>query len=179
MVLSCIDSRTPTELVFDLGLGDIFSIRIAGNVISAKVLGSMEYGCAVAGAKLIVVIGHTQCGAVTAAVNLASTQVNAEQATGCQHLQPIIQEIQKAIDPKTYQQLAGCPDADKSDFINAVACRNVTHTVEAILQQSRTIHQLVQDGRIAVVGAMYDVVTGRITFFTDEATGLQCTDVER
>lgn len=75
---------TRTELVFDLGFGDIFSIRIAGNVISQKVLGSMEYGCAVAGAKLIVVIGHTQCGAITAAVNITGSSVDAEQATGCQ-----------------------------------------------------------------------------------------------
>ena len=103
VLLSCIDSRTPSELIFDLGLGDIFSIRIAGNIISQKVLGSMEYGCAVAGAKLIVVVGHTQCGAVTAAVKLAGSQANAEQATGCQHLQPIIREIQSAIDVPSCQ----------------------------------------------------------------------------
>ncbi len=173
VVLSCIDSRTPSELILDLGLGDIFSVRIAGNVISAKVLGSMEYGCAVAGAKLIVVIGHTQCGAVTAAVNLAGSQLNAEQTTGCQHLQPIIHEIQQAIDPETYQHLTGCPDAERADFINAVACRNVSHSVASILRQSRTIHQLVQDGRIAVVGAMYDVVTGRIVFFENETAANQ------
>jgi carbonic anhydrase len=173
VVLSCIDSRTPSELILDLGLGDIFSVRIAGNVISPKVLGSMEYGCAVAGAKLIVVIGHTQCGAVTAAVNLAGSQMNAEQATGCQNLQPIIQEIQQAIDPETYKYLAGYPENERADFINAVAARNVSHTVASILQQSRTIHRLVQDGRIVVIGAMYDVVTGRIAYFENETSANQ------
>ena len=169
VVLSCIDSRTPTELIFDLGLGDIFSIRIAGNITSQNVIGSMEFGCAVAGAKLIVVIGHTQCGAVTAAVNLAGSLEKTEQATGCQHLEPIIHEIQQAIEPQSYQHLELWPDNEKADFINTVARRNVSRSVERILQQSRTINRLVQEGRIAVVGAMYDVVTGRIDFFPDEA----------
>lgn len=172
VVLSCIDSRTPSELILDLGLGDIFSVRVAGNVISPKVLGSMEYGCAIAGAKLIVVIGHTQCGAVTTAVNLAGSRQTAEQATGCQHLQPIIQEIQQAIDPQVHEQLTDRPDQENAEFINAVACRNVFRTVDSILKQSRTIHQLVHEGRIAVLGAMYDVVTGRIAFFPEEGAGL-------
>lgn len=171
VVLSCIDSRTPAELILDLGLGDIFSIRIAGNVTSEKVLGSIEYGCAVAGAKLVVVIGHTQCGAVTAAVNFAGSQANVEQATGCQHLEAIIHEIQLAIDPQSYQRLEQLAEPEKADFINAVSRRNVSHSVERILQQSRTLNQLVQDGRIAVIGAMYDVVTGRIDFFPDEVSG--------
>ena len=165
VVLSCIDSRTPAELIFDLGLGDIFSIRIAGNITSPKVLGSMEYGCAVAGAKLIVVIGHTQCGAVTAAVNLAGSSETAEQATGCQHLEPIINEIQLAIDPQKCHSLARCSESERADFINTVARRNVSLGVELILKQSHTINQLVREGRLDVVGAMYDVVTGRIDFF--------------
>ncbi len=173
VVLSCIDSRTPTELIFDLGLGDIFSIRIAGNITSQKVLGSMEYGCAVAGAKLIVVIGHTQCGAVTAAVKLTGSTANAEQATGCQHLEPIIREIQKAIDPQLCQRMEQWSDKEKSDFIDAVARRSVSQTVERILQQSRTINQLVHEGRIAVIGALYDVVTGRIDFFTESSASTQ------
>lgn len=173
VVLSCIDSRTPSELIFDLGLGDIFSIRIAGNVISPKVLGSMEYGCAVAGAKLLIVIGHTQCGAVTAAVNLACTQQNAEQATGCQHLQPIIQEIQKSLGPEFHNCLPGLSKLENDAFVNTVACRNVLHTVESILKESRTLSQLVKDERIAVVGAMYDVATGHIAFFTEESAAFQ------
>ncbi len=168
VVLSCIDSRTPTELIFDLGLGDIFSIRIAGNITSPKVLGSMEYGCAVAGAKLIVVIGHTQCGAVTAAVNLAGPESNTEQATGCQNLDPILKEIQNAIAPQTRAAFDRLDANNKSDFINEVSRRNVMHSVQRILEQSRTIKQLVEEGRIEVLGAMYDVGTGRIDFFSQE-----------
>ncbi len=171
VVLSCIDSRTPTELIFDLGLGDIFSIRIAGNITSPKVLGSMEYGCVVAGAKLIVVIGHTQCGAVTAAVNLAGSLENVEQATGCQHLEPIIHEIQQAIDPQSANRLEHLTANEKTDFVNVVARRNVIHSVARIMAQSHTINRLVQEGRIEMLGAMYDVVTGRIEFFRHETVG--------
>ncbi len=173
VILSCIDSRTPAELIFDLGLGDIFSVRIAGNISSAKVLGSMEYGCAVAGAKLIVVIGHTQCGAVTAAVNFVGSQTNVEQATGCQHLEPIIHEIQNAIDLPSCQHAEHWPEQQRANLIDAVARRNVMHTVECILRESRSINRLVQEGRLAVVGAMYDVVTGQIDFFTEEEAGVQ------
>ncbi len=169
VVLSCIDSRTPSELIFDLGLGDIFSIRIAGNIISPKVLGSMEYGCAVAGAKLLVVIGHTQCGAVTAAVNLAGSKQSAEEATGCQHLEPIIHEIQQAIAPGSSLKLDGLAEDKKVEFVNTVATRNVEHTVRSILAESRTIQRLVEAGQIVVVGAMYDVVTGQIKFFSDDS----------
>ncbi len=168
VVLSCIDSRTPSELIFDLGLGDIFSIRIAGNITSPKVLGSLEYGCAVAGAKLIVVIGHTQCGAVTAAVNLSGSPETAEQATGCQHLESIIHEIQLSIGPQDCQPLEPRPEQEQADFINTVARRNVALSVELILQQSRTINQLVREGQLAVVGAMYDVVTGELDFFPNQ-----------
>ena len=171
VVLSCIDSRTPTELIFDLGLGDIFSIRIAGNITSPKVLGSMEYGCVVAGAKLIVVIGHTQCGAVTAAVNLAGSLENVEQATGCQHLEPIIHEIQQAIDPQSANRLEHLTANEKTDFVNVVARRNVIHSVARIMAQSHTINRLVQECRIEMLGAMYDVVTGRIEFFRHETVG--------
>src|SRR5262249_6633059 len=95
VVLSCIDSRTPAELIFDLGMGDIFSVRIAGNVASRKVLGSIEYGCAVAGAELIPVMGHTRCGAVSAAVDLACSPGTVAEATGCAHLEHVLHEIQR------------------------------------------------------------------------------------
>ena len=168
VVLSCIDSRTPAELILDLGLGDIFSIRIAGNITSPKVLGSMEYGCAVAGARLIVVLGHTQCGAVTAAVNLACSKANAEQATGCQHLEPIISEIQLAIDQDSCDRMEQLSASQQAEFVDSVARRNVALSVQIIQQQSRTISELVREGRLAVVGAMYDITTGKIDFFTDE-----------
>ena len=154
IVLSCIDSRTPAELIFDLGMGDIFSARIAGNISSRKVLGSLEYGCAVAGAKLILVMGHTRCGAVTAAVDFASTDGTASEATGCQ----------QAIDPPTLLRIATLSPAEKRPFVDDVARRNVSRVVEEILRESQALGNLVRDGRIAIIGAMYDVATGKIEF---------------
>ncbi len=169
VVLSCIDSRAPIELIFDLGVGDIFSVRIAGNVTGQKVLGSVEYGCAVVGAKLILVMGHTRCGAVTAAVDLFRSTETAAETTGCQHLESIIEEIQQSIDPLAFQGIEQLTEPERESFINAVARRNVLHAVEMILRQSPTLEALVRGGRIAVVGAMYDVVTGDIEFLTDSA----------
>ena len=97
-VLTCIDSRIPSELIFDLGLGDVFSVRIAGNIVSDRIIGSLEYACQVAGAKLVVVLGHTQCGAVTAAADLLVEGVTAAEKTGCEHLDAVTNEIQAAID---------------------------------------------------------------------------------
>lgn len=170
VVLSCIDSRTPAELLFDLGLGDIFSIRMAGNVTSSKVLGSMEYGCAVAGAKLILVMGHTRCGAVTAAVELACTHNNAELATGCQHLQPIVADIQQSIEEATCNRVRSANPAEKNALIDRVARRNVEREMARIVEESDTIRGLVESRRIAVTGAMYDVSTGAIEFL-DESPG--------
>jgi carbonic anhydrase/SulP family sulfate permease len=167
VVLSCIDSRSPAELVFDLGLGDIFSVRIAGNVTSGKVLGSMEYGCAVAGARLILVMGHTLCGAVTASVDLACSTVNAEQATGCQHLESIVRDIRQSIDVDQCRRIQHATAHERETFVNAIAQRNVIRTVRTILDESRTIRELVQSGRIAVVGAMYDIASGNIDFFQE------------
>ena len=164
VVLSCIDSRTPAELIFDLGMGDIFSVRVAGNISSRKVLGSLEYSCAVAGAKLILVMGHTRCGAVTAAVNFAASQGSASEATGCQHLDPIVHDIQRAIDPPTLQLIAHQSPSEKSPYVDDVARRNVSRVVEQILDESQALGDLVRAGRIAIVGAMYDVATGNIEF---------------
>ncbi|MBI2808650.1 MAG: bifunctional SulP family inorganic anion transporter/carbonic anhydrase [Planctomycetes bacterium] len=168
VILSCIDSRSPAELIFDLGLGDIFSVRVAGNVISPKVLGSMEYSCAVAGAKLILIMGHTQCGAVTASVNLTCSAKSAEQATGCQHLEPIIQDIQHSIDPTICQRLDQFSDGDREAFIDAVARRNVQHALKQVIEQSYAIARLIREGKIAVVGALYDVASGQIELLSDE-----------
>lgn len=167
VVLSCIDSRTPTELIFDLGVGDVFGVRVAGNITSPKILGSIEYGCAVAGAKLVLVIGHTRCGAVSAAVNFACTTTTAAEATGCKHLDPIIRDIQRAIEPDVCPILEHMQPEKKQEFIDTVARGNVRRTVEEILSQSETIANLVRQGRIMVVGAMYDVATGDIEFLTD------------
>jgi carbonic anhydrase/SulP family sulfate permease len=167
VILSCIDSRTPAELIFDLGMGDVFSVRLAGNVTSPKVLGSVEYGCAVAGAKLIVVMGHTRCGAVTAAVELFGPPPKTAAAPVCQHLESIVQEIQLSVAPLARPGLDKLLGPEKESFVNAVARRNVLHSVEVMRQQSRTLDQLVREGRIEIVGAMYDVVTGDIEFLTD------------
>jgi carbonic anhydrase/SulP family sulfate permease len=164
VVLSCIDSRAPTELIFDLGVGDILSVRIAGNVTSRKVIASVEYSCAVAGAKLILVMGHTRCGAVTAAVDLITSTKSAAEESGCQHLEHIIDDIQLSLDPQECRGLKQLSASAKQSFVDAAARRNVSHTVENILQQSQTVSRLVRDGRIAIVGAMYDVVTGDIEF---------------
>ena len=169
VVLSCIDSRTPAELIFDLGIGDIFSVRMAGHVTSQKVLGSLEYGCNVAGSKLILVMGHTRCGAVTAAVNLACHRQSAEQVTGCQHLESIIHDIQLAIDPPLLPLLESATDEEKAVMIEVVAIRNVELCVSRILDESNTIRRLVDEGRVAVVGAVFDITTGKINFLQDHS----------
>ena len=165
VVLSCIDSRSPAEIIFDLGLGDIFSVRIAGNVVSHKVLGSIEYGVAVAGAKLIVVLGHTMCGAVTASVNLACTRKNAADATGCQHLDSIVADVQESIDYEDCLLLANASEEVRSEYIDRVTRANVCHSVDEITRSSDTIRKLVTEGKILLVGAIYDVTSGKIEFF--------------
>ena len=171
VILSCIDSRTPAELVFDLGLGDIFSVRIAGNVTSRKVLASAEYGCAVAGAKLILVMGHTRCGAVTAAVNLICGARTAAEATGCQHLDHIVNDIQQATELGACRGAEQLPAAEKERFVDTVARRNVVRVVDRMRSESQTLDGLVREGRIVIVGAMYDVATGQIEFLTGPEPG--------
>lgn len=165
VVLSCIDSRTPAELVFDLGLGDIFSVRIAGNIARDKVLGSMEYSCAVAGAKLILVMGHTSCGAVNAAVDLICSHKTAAEATGCVNLDSLISEIQLSVDMKTCKQPDQWLAGEKSAYANEVSRRNVLRTMRMIRERSSTLDGLVREGKIAIVGAMYDISTGQVSFF--------------
>lgn len=171
VVLSCIDSRTPAELVFDMGLGDIFSVRVAGNVLSPKVLGSMEYGTAVAGARLIVVMGHTRCGAVTAAVDFTAVG-SAVDATGCQHLDHILKDIQRTVDREACERATKLPPDRKIAFVDDVARRNVLSVVRRIVEESDTVRKLVDERRIAVVGVLYDVGTGKMDFMLDEAIGL-------
>jgi carbonic anhydrase len=171
VALSCIDSRTPVELIFDLGMGDIFSIRIAGNITSRKVLASAEYGCAVAGAKLMLVIGHTRCGAVSAAVKFLGSPLTAAEATGCQHLDSIVNEIQRSADGITSQTSSEPSSTEAVAIVNTVARNNVLRVVKEIRRQSRTLDGLVQDRRLAIVGAMYDVVTGGIEFLVEDGLG--------
>lgn len=163
-VLSCIDSRTPTEMIFDVGLGDIFCVRIAGNVTSQKVLGSLEYCCSVAGAKLLLVMGHTRCGAVTAAVNCACASENASQVTGCEHLDSIVNDIQISIDRDSCRGVGVLNPEEKQRYVDTVARRNVLTSIQSIIQRSNTLSNLVREGRIAIVGGMYDVTTGEIEY---------------
>ena len=164
VVVSCIDSRAPAELLFDTGLGDIFSVRIAGNVTGLKVLGSVEYACAVAGAKLVLVMGHTRCGAVTAAVDLYGTVATVTEATGCEHLDEIIDVIQSSIDDSAGVRLATATPEERQEFTNGVARRNVERAVKTLLNESKALSLLVAAEKLAVVGAMYDVVTGDIEY---------------
>ncbi len=155
VVLSCVDSRTPTELIFDVGVGEIHSVRIAGTVTGQKVLGSVEYGCAVAGAKLVVVMGHTHCGAMLAALNSVASDIPAESG----NFGRIIDDLRKSFGS------LGPADVD------AVSRRNVGRVVGSITRESAVLAALVQSGRIAVVGAMYDVATGNLEFLPDGEFG--------
>lgn len=171
VVLSCIDSRSPAELLFDLGLGDIFSIRVAGNVVGPKVLASMEYGTAVAGAKLILVLGHTRCGAVTAAVQFHDAKRPVSEISGCQHLEHILKRIDESIDDTEKSHGLSAHDSNES-HIDDVIRRNVTHSVRNILEASETIRKLVADRQIAVAGAVYDVSSGEVEIIPESVAGL-------
>ncbi|MBX3301790.1 MAG: bifunctional SulP family inorganic anion transporter/carbonic anhydrase [Nitrospira sp.] len=169
VVLSCIDSPTPAERVFDLGMGDIFSVRIAGNVSSREVIASAEYGCAVAGAKLILVMGHTRCGAVSEAIKLLSSSRTGVKTTGCEHLDSIVNDLQQAIDPAMCRTLHEPSSEEARALIDSVARRNVGRVIEQLQKQSRTLDGLIRNGQIAVGGAMYDVVTGEVEFLCGDA----------
>lgn len=165
IILSCIDSRAPTEMIFDLGLGDAFTIRIAGNVAREKVLGSMEYACMVAGAKLVLVMGHTGCGAVQAAVQLMITGKNANELTGCEHLDVLLGEITKSVDPQELVSAKSWSPQELKSYADSVARRNVLHTIQVVMEQSHTLEKMRQEGKIKVIGALYDISTGSLEFF--------------
>ncbi|MFC5625285.1 carbonic anhydrase family protein [Algoriphagus winogradskyi] len=152
VVLSCIDSRTSAELIFDQGLGDIFSIRIAGNIINNDILGSMEFACKLAGSKLIVVLGHSKCGAIKG----ACAGVKTGNLTG------LLEKINPAIDEVKNEM----PDTDQTDpeFINAVEKQNVICMMDTIIKESPVLKELFESGEIGMVGSYYDVETGEVSF---------------
>lgn len=168
VVISCIDSRTPAELILDLGLGDIFSIRVAGNVATPDVLAGAEYGCAVAQARLILVLGHTRCGAVTTAVQLNGSSQSIAEATGCENLDHIIHAIQQAAIPASEATVEARPAAERDQLVDTVARQNVLQVTTVLREKSRTLTGLVKEGRVVVVGAIYDVATGEIEFFEND-----------
>ncbi|MFM1821976.1 MAG: hypothetical protein RI967_242 [Planctomycetota bacterium] len=161
-ILSCIDSRSPAELLFDLGLGDIFSVRLAGNIASEKALGSMEFACKVAGAKLIVVLGHTRCGAVKATCDFVAKGGDVAKETGLTNLPSITDPISEAVRLETTTREGR--DSSNEAFVDRVAALNVRNTIQWILANSPTLAEMARTGEIAVVGAMYDVATGRVEF---------------
>lgn len=178
VVLSCIDSRAPAEMIFDVGLGDVFSARIAGNIAEEGLLGSMEYACVVAGSKLLVVMGHTSCGAVNAAVDLLCSQKKAAEATGCGNLDGLVTEIQQSIDPAACKQPDQWQPGEKAAYANEVARRNVVRTIQVIRERSQALDKLVSEGRIAIVGSLYDVATGQVRFFQTPHSSISKLDVE-
>lgn len=151
-ILTCMDSRVPAELIFDQSIGDIFNIRVAGNVVSQHILGSLEYTITVAGAKLIVVMGHTGCGAVKSACN----HVMMENLSG------LLREVKISIPQELTEN--DNRTGENESFVNKVAVLNVYRSVQQLLEQSSTIRQLEAAGAIKIVPAMYDVSAGKVNF---------------
>ena len=165
-VLGCIDSRAPVEHIFDLGLGEAFVGRIAGNVARDKMIGSLEFACGVAGAKLLLVLGHTSCGAVKAAVELKASNRSAADATGCDHLDELVEVIQGSIDPKESMGFLEWTPEKKKSYADAVAKKNVFATIAYLKMNSKILDRLVREGKIMIVGAMYDVESGKVEFLS-------------
>ncbi|WP_432740372.1 carbonic anhydrase family protein [Methylobacter sp. G7] len=157
IILSCMDSRTSVELIFDQGLGDVFSARVAGNVINDDILGSMEYACKLAGSKLIVVLGHSHCGAIKGAC--ANVELD--------HLSGLLHKIKPAVDAVQAEEY-GKISASNNELVQKVADKNVRMTVEQIKSKSPLLNTLLKSGEIDIVGGMYDIETGKVKFYTPD-----------
>lgn len=145
-VLSCIDSRVPAEVVFDQGIGDLFSVRVAGNIVNEDILGSIEYACGVAGSKIVVVMGHTKCGAVTAAC----------QKVEMGNITALLSKIKPAI--------SAVETKKGSAEVEEVAIANIEHSIEEIKAKSIILSDLEKEGKIKIVGAVYNVDDGKVEF---------------
>ena len=157
VVLSCLDSRQPIEIVLDQGIGDIFSARVAGNVLDDDLLGSLEFACKVSGAKLIAVIGHSDCGAIKGAVD----DVELGNLGGLLNkIKPAISAVPAGNQPRTSSNAA---------FVNAVAAANVRLVLQQIRDRSPVLRELLDTGEIGLVGGMYDLSTGKVEFYHDAA----------
>lgn len=152
IVLSCVDSRIPVEHVFDCGVGDVFVARVAGNFVNADILGSMEFACKVAGAMVVLVMGHEMCGAVTGAIN----QVELGNLTS------MLAKIEPAV--ASVVESGAARDGSNADFVRQVAERNVQLNVARIRDESAVLRELEQSGQIKIVGAMYRINSGEVTF---------------
>ena len=157
IILSCIDSRTSAELIFDQGLGDIFSVRIAGNIINEDILGSMEFACKIAGSKIIAVLGHSGCGAVRGA---------------CDHVEmgnltALLAKIRPAVDDET--TVTENRNSANSEFVDKVTLLNVKRTMKSIMQRSTIIKEMVDKKEILLVGGIHELSSGEVTFYSDPA----------
>lgn len=152
-VVSCIDSRIPTEVIFDQGIGDIFNARVAGNFVNEDILGSLEFACKLAGSKVIVIMGHTSCGAVKGACDHAKLG----------NLTQMLDKIMPAVD-STETSHEEVRNSSNLDFVNRVAVKNVALTIENIKAQSSVLNEMFESGSIDIVGAIYDVKTGKVDF---------------
>ena len=155
IILSCIDSRTSVELIFDQGLGDVLSVRIAGNIINEDILGSMEFGCKILAAKIIVVLGHSSCGAIKGA---------------CDHLEmgnltALLSKILPAVDAETSVTINR--DSSNEEFVEKVAAINVRKTVHAIIERSPILKEMILKGAIEIIGGNHDIASGEVCFYDD------------
>ncbi len=159
VILSCIDSRTSAELIFDQGLGDVLSVRVAGNIVNEDILGSMEFGCKLAGAKIIVVLGHTKCGAIKGA---------------CDHVEmgnltALLSKIRPAVEDElqTKENRTG----GNSVFVENVSAINVKRTVTAIMERSQILREMIESGKIGIIGGTHDITSGMVTFYLEPMAG--------
>ncbi|MEP7336285.1 MAG: carbonic anhydrase family protein [Acidobacteriota bacterium] len=157
VILSCIDSRTSCELIFDQGLGDIFSIRIAGNIVSSDVLGSLEFACKISGSKLIVVLGHSSCGAIKGA---------------CDHVEMgNLTELLAKLQPAVYEERTVINSEERNSknaqFTENVAAINVRRSVKSVVSRSYILEQMIEKGEIAIIGAKHNLETGAVDFYDD------------
>lgn len=154
-ILSCIDSRVSSELIFDQGIGDIFSARVAGNFVNEDILGSMEFACKLAGTKLVLVLGHTACGAVKGACDDAKLG----------NLTALLSKIKPAVAAVTEPADPAERTSKNIDFVNEVAEQNVNMTIQNIKDQSEVLKEMEANGEIMIIGGMYDISNGSVTFF--------------
>lgn len=153
IILSCIDSRTSAELIFDQGLGDVFSVRIAGNITNEDILGSMEFACKIAGSKIIVVLGHSKCGAIKGA---------------CDHVEMgNLTALLSKIQPAVYEEQTETENRNSSNaaFVEKVASINVKRTVTAIMERSPILKEMIQNGEIGIIGGIHNIANGEVAFF--------------
>jgi carbonic anhydrase len=154
-VLHCIDSRVSAEHVFDQGIGDLFSIRIAGNFVNEDILGSMEFACKLAGTKVLVVLGHTACGAVKGACDHARMG----------NLTALINKIEPAVDAVELPENESMRNSSNIDFVNSVAAKNVEMTLNDIRNKSEILKEMEVNGDLIIIGGMYNIANGKVTFY--------------